>query len=147
MDDLDATFWSDNSACDAPRAALAGVRYNPAAPPLARELAVDLITLSCLSNIGTTVDGDYSDSQSDNEWSGTLVLSYKPVDALLTYASYSKGYKAGGYNLDRSGLNPDSISVADLRFAPEKVDAYELGLKLDQIGRDTGGTPVHKAQL
>src|SRR3546814_5310291 len=29
------------------------------------------------------------------------------------------------------GLNPDSISVADLRFAPEKVDAYELGLKLD----------------
>src|SRR3546814_7923943 len=40
-------------------------------------------------------------------------------------------YKAGGYNLDRSGLNPDSISVADLRFAPEKVDAYELGLKLD----------------
>src|SRR3546814_10708705 len=36
-----------------------------------------------------------------------------------------------GYNLDRSGLNPDSISVADLRFAPEKVDAYELGLKLD----------------
>src|SRR3546814_190818 len=36
-----------------------------------------------------------------------------------------------GYHLDRSGLNPDSISVADLRFAPEKVDAYELGLKLD----------------
>src|SRR3546814_6783725 len=90
---LDATFLSDNSACDAQRAALAGVRDNPAATPLARELAGDLITLSCLSNIGTTVDGDYSDSQSDNEWSGTLVLSYKPVDALLTYASYSNGYK------------------------------------------------------
>src|SRR3546814_2889120 len=87
----------------------------------------DVCSSDLLSNIGTTVDGDYSDSQSDNEWSGTLVLSYKPVDALLTYASYSKGYKAGGYNLDRSGLNPDSISVADLRFAPEKVDAYELG--------------------
>src|SRR3546814_14176074 len=91
----------------------------------------DVCSSDLLSNIGTTVDGDYSDSQSDNEWSGTLVLSYKPVDALLTYASYSKGYKAGGYNLARSGLNPDSISVADLRFAPEKVDAYELGLQLD----------------
>src|SRR3546814_6047932 len=71
---LDATFLSDNSACDAQRAALAGVRDNPAATPLARELAGDLITLSCLSNNGTNVDGDYSDSQSDNEWSGTLEL-------------------------------------------------------------------------
>src|SRR3546814_5077772 len=89
---LDATFLSDNSACDAQRAALAGVRDNPAATPLARELAGDLITLSCLSNIGTTVDGDYSDSQSDNEWSGTLVLSYKPVDALLTYAKIGRAH-------------------------------------------------------
>src|SRR3546814_18517996 len=119
MDDLDATFWSDNSACDAPRAALAGVRYNPAAPPLARELAVDLITLSCLSNIGTTVDGDYSDSQSDNEWSGTLVLSYKPVDALLTYASYSKGYKEGGYNqIGRARVGKECVSTCRSRWSP-----------------------------
>ena len=32
------------------------------------------------------------------------MLSYKPTDRLLTYASYSRGYKAGGFNLDRSAL-------------------------------------------
>ena len=32
------------------------------------------------------------------------MLSYKPTDELLTYASYSRGYKAGGFNLDRSAL-------------------------------------------
>src|SRR3546814_17670437 len=102
---LDATFLSDNSACDAQRAALAGVRDNPAATPLARELAGDLITLSCLSTIGTTVDGDYSDRQSDNEWSGTLFLISKPVAPLFTYSSASKGYPAGVYKPNRTGVN------------------------------------------
>src|SRR3546814_5774583 len=69
---LDATFLSDNSACDAQRAALAGVRDNPAATPLARELAGDLLTLSCLSNIGTTVAGDYSRSQRSEEHTSEL---------------------------------------------------------------------------
>ena len=32
------------------------------------------------------------------------MLSYKPTRRLLTYASYSRGYKAGGFNLDRSAL-------------------------------------------
>jgi len=36
--------------------------------------------------------------------SGTAVISYKPTDRLLTYASYSRGYKSGGFNLDRSAL-------------------------------------------
>ena len=29
-------------------------------------------------------------------------VSWKPVDSTLFYASYSRGYKAGGFNLDRS---------------------------------------------
>ena len=40
----------------------------------------------------------------ESKLSGTAVLSYKPTDRLLTYASYSRGYKAGGFNLDRSAL-------------------------------------------
>jgi len=44
------------------------------------------------------------DSRSENKLSGTIVLSYKPTPELLTYASYSRGYKAGGFNLDRSAL-------------------------------------------
>ena len=44
------------------------------------------------------------DKKSESKLSGTVVLSYKPTDRLLTYASYARGYKAGGFNLDRSAL-------------------------------------------
>ena len=44
------------------------------------------------------------DSRSESRLSGTAVVSYKPTDRILTYASYSRGYKAGGFNLDRSAL-------------------------------------------
>jgi outer membrane receptor protein involved in Fe transport len=58
------------------------------------------------------------------------------VDEILTYASYSKGYKAGGFNLDRSALtagpaNGYAVNTADLQFGAEKVDAYEIGAKLN----------------
>ncbi|WP_168713116.1 MULTISPECIES: TonB-dependent receptor [Sphingomonas] len=46
-----------------------------------------------------------SDSQVEKKFSGTAVLSYKPTESLLTYLSYSRGYKAGGYNLDRSAFS------------------------------------------
>ena len=44
------------------------------------------------------------DSRTEGRLSGTAVLSFKPTDQLLTYLSYSRGYKAGGFNLDRSAL-------------------------------------------
>ena len=88
-----------------------------------------------------------NDSHSENKLSGTAVVSYKATDRLLTYASYSRGYKAGGYNLDRTALArflaldsaPDhpvipgavrpGASFADLRFKPETNDAFEIGAK------------------
>jgi outer membrane receptor protein involved in Fe transport len=45
-----------------------------------------------------------NDRRTESKLSGTVVLSYKPTERLLTYASYSRGYKAGGFNLDRSAL-------------------------------------------
>ena len=91
--------------------------------------------------------------KTETEWTGTGVLSFKPVDKVLAYASFSKGYKAGGFNLDTSALDATCNAaipacaaqlarpantpgngrpeVADLLFAPEKVDAYEIGVKFD----------------
>jgi iron complex outermembrane recepter protein len=48
------------------------------------------------------------------------VLSYKPSNKLLAYFSYSQGYKSGAFNV--SGLSSVPVS-------PEKVNAYELGIK------------------
>lgn len=51
-------------------------------------------------------------------------VSYEPSKAVLLYASYSKGYKQGGFNgrplADASEVN---------QFAPEELDTYEVGLK------------------
>ena len=90
---------------------------------------------------------DYRDSDSltEGRLSGTAVLSYKPTEQLLTYASYSRGYKAGGFNLDRAGLerfggNGAVIAQLDhfdaLKFKPETNDALELGAKYNGRGID-----------
>ena len=111
------------------------------------------------------------DTHTENKLSGTVVLSFKPTDRLLTYASYSRGYKAGGFNLDRSALfrassSPGSpplsgfgavcvsatqpncqgqvASGADLEFKPEINDAVELGAKYKGRGFDVNLTLFHQ---
>ena len=62
------------------------------------------------------------------------------ADDLLLYASYSRGYKAGGFNLDRSALKSPILPfaatpggaqalVGNLQFDPEINNAYEIGAK------------------
>ncbi len=90
--------------------------------------------LPCVIN-GTTGPGFNPSSPggtiNENRFTGTAVLSVKPVDELLVYGSYSRGYKAGGFNLDSSALNAATPSARDLSFQPEDVNAFELGAKLD----------------
>ena len=118
-------------------------QLNPAVAGLAAALAGQqglsgLVAAPCVVN---SVEGDFSDRKKEGEWSGTAVLSFKPTDDLMTYASYSRGYKAGGFNLDRAPLfNQASLvtttDISVLRFQPEKVDAFELGAKFDGRGID-----------
>ncbi len=55
-------------------------------------------------------------------FTGRVVIDHRFSDDLLGYASYSRGYKAGGINPGEAG--------ADVRgFDPEFVDAFEVGLK------------------
>lgn len=141
-----ADFNNNNATCAALQAStLRNVATNPALGSAAT-LAGGILTLGCLGNGSTTLNSlDLRDKISDGEFSGTAVLSWKPIDELLLYGSYSKGYKAGGYNLDRfqlgtTGVNPipavfsprSNADVTSLRFAAEKVNAFELGLKYSQ---------------
>ena len=93
-----------------------------------------LATLGCLAI--TSPGFEYDLEQNDDDVSGTLGLSYRPNDDLMIFGSYSRGFKAGGINLDRAGTlltlpgdNTDPLNFLDPRFKPETVDAYELGLK------------------
>ncbi len=72
----------------------------------------------------------------DKEWSGTLKASYRFSPEVFTYASYARGYKGGGFNLDRTqsvnGLPSGGLGVVpinDTSFPAEFVDSYELGMK------------------
>jgi outer membrane receptor protein involved in Fe transport len=140
-----ADLNNNNATCAALQPALSPIATN-AALGSAATLAGGILTLGCLGNASTSLNAlNLNDRISDGEFSGTAVLSWKPTNDLLLYGSYSKGYKAGGYNLDRfqlgsTGLNAipavfaprTNADVTSLRFAAEKVDAFELGLKYVQ---------------
>lgn len=70
----------------------------------------------------------------DDAWTGTVALSWAFSDTQNVYASYSRGFKAGGLNNDQQGLDVTPVLVggtpADgIAWDPEKTDAYEIGHK------------------
>lgn len=128
---FDASFGNDNTICPQNRALLSGLLTTPLAA-----LAGGIIGLSCQGNSSSEINGlMLDDERKEDKLTGTAVLSWKPTDDLLVYGSYSRGYKAGGFNLDRSALgNPVTFNVANvdpatLQFAEETVTAYEIGIK------------------
>lgn len=66
------------------------------------------------------VDGEIS----DDAWTGNLILNYHVNDDVSVYASYSRGFKAGGFALDSAAAR-----VGSFQFDNETADNYELGLK------------------
>lgn len=136
---LDANLLSDGTGCASIRGSIARLNTlattNPALAPIingptgvAAQLT-QLAALPCVANLNTTIDGSYSGDRDEDEISGTAVLSWQATPQLLAYASYSRGYKAGGFNFDRSGLSPTTPNASQLEFEPETVDAFEVGAK------------------
>jgi outer membrane receptor protein involved in Fe transport len=139
--DLNAAFHNDNLACIQNQAAIGPFLANPGLAPVVGAI----IGLSCQGNSTAELDGvTISDQRKEHKLTGTGVLSYKATDNLLLYGSFSRGYKAGGFNLDRSALKSPIVSfaaaggaqalVGALQFDPETVDAFELGGKFTARG-------------
>ena len=112
--DLDATFNGDNPLCGA-----------LAASPTLSALA----SYPCAFNY--VPNGSASTDLKEDQFTGTAVVSFKPTDNSMVYASYARGYKAGGFNLDRSAFTVGKINMDKLKFAPETVNSFEIGAKLD----------------
>ncbi|MEW4449278.1 TonB-dependent receptor [Qipengyuania sp. JC766] len=144
--EFDATFGNDNIFCPQQRALQNATLLNPtflanfpaALRPTFQGLGGGLVSLSCQGNSTSELDGvSIDDEREEDQFTGTAILSWKPTDDLLLYGSYSRGYKAGGFNLDRSALqaspvvgNPAVTGSADnLQFEEETVTAYEIGAK------------------
>jgi iron complex outermembrane receptor protein len=69
--------------------------------------------------IGTDLGPFAQPTRTDSKFLPSAGIQYDLYQDVMAYATYSKGFKAGGYNFA-------SRAVA---FAPESVDAYEVGLK------------------
>ncbi len=133
---LNATFGNDNTICPAQQAALSPFLGNAGLAPVAG----GIIGLSCQGNSTSELNGvSIANRRSEDQLSGTAIVSWRPSSDLMVYGSYSRGYKAGGFNLDRSALKSPIASFAsvggaqalvnNLAFAPETVNAFELGAK------------------
>lgn len=57
-----------------------------------------------------------------NNWTPRFVAAYQWTPAIMTYASISRGYKAGGFNIAFAGS-------PKFKFSDEQAWNYELGLK------------------
>lgn len=143
---FNATFGNDNTVCTTVQGLVlndlttttAGTATQSAT---ARALAGALIGLSCQGNSTAELNNVAINSKrAEDKFTGTAILSYKATDDLLLYTSFSRGYKAGGFNLDRSALKSPIFPfaatpggaqslVGALQFDPELVNSYEAGAK------------------
>ncbi len=80
-----------------------------------------------------------------NKFTPKATISFKPNDDTTLYASYSQGFKGGGFDprgvgtsapTTNANLIPSDAEVAAfLTFRPEKVDSYEIGYKANMLDR------------
>ncbi|MET0536280.1 MAG: TonB-dependent receptor, partial [Steroidobacter sp.] len=126
----------------------ARIRQNLATPPgpgnIGAQLTVAPTPPAAVNGIATFVgtacstanDHAYTglttrqNSIDEDDVSGTAKLAFRFNEQAMSYLSYARGYKASGYNLDRTRLTPVQPSVIrDTSFVEELVDSYELGVK------------------
>jgi outer membrane receptor protein involved in Fe transport len=117
---LGATITSNTPGCAA-ALALHGLAL-ATLPAMARGLI-------CIPNLDPRYDGFYETERDGGDWSGTAALSNRFSDSWDAYFSYSRGYKAGGFQFDRSGMDPLAPSLTQLMFEEETADSFEGGIK------------------
>ncbi|MGV8929174.1 MAG: TonB-dependent receptor [Brevundimonas sp.] len=95
----------------------------------------------CINQLNPDFDGrSYLQTFKDDDISGKFAAQYRFNPELMVYASYARGFKAGGFNLERSSAprvagssNPSPID--DTSFDSETVQSYELGFKSTLFNR------------
>ena len=69
---------------------------------------------------------------SEDALTGTANLAYQWTKTLMTYVIFSRGYKAGGYNLDRDAGTAGGVvapKINPIRFRPETAESTEAGIR------------------
>jgi len=145
---LTTDYTTTGSSCDQAEAgfgALAGL--------IGAAGATSIVGGLCLNAQNNDFDalGVYTQDRSEEELTGTIKLAWNINDDIMLYGSYARGYKSGGFNLDRvniacpfggrttttiaglacvnTTLPVDFQPNPDTSFEGEKADSWELGIK------------------
>ncbi|NBP95858.1 MAG: TonB-dependent receptor, partial [Gammaproteobacteria bacterium] len=77
----------------------------------------------------------FNDSEDWSNFTPKVGLTWNISDAMMGYASYSRGFRSGGYNVRFSDTSlvtsPDAPGSTPGPYNEEVVDALEIGLKTD----------------
>ena len=121
-----------------------GVPFASLPAPPRQTIINNVVGFSCLpwvNPLHNAASRDSHQERSEKEWSGTLKFAYRANENAMFYLSGARGYKAGGFNLDRvqssNGLSSGGTGVTpvlDTSFPGEFVDSYELGTKTTWAG-------------
>ena len=108
------------------------------APPLGTALGNGLFGTGCFAftapaDLPTTAFGiptpqTFDQDFEDDELIYTGKIGYDITPDISSYASFTHGFKSGGFNLDATAAIPVN-GVSDPSFESEEVDAYEIGIK------------------
>lgn len=73
------------------------------------------------------VAADFDESESWTDFSPRVSVDHQLSEAAMLYASYSEGFKSGGYNVR---ANTVEVPTSQEAYKPETVSSYEVGAKL-----------------
>jgi outer membrane receptor protein involved in Fe transport len=141
--ELDSVYSNPNGGlgCDAmltnPAQVVAALVARGLTVAQASAAAPQIVGIGCLPWTNVRHNGRIaSQSREENEFSGTVKAAYRFNSGVLGYVSAARGYKAGGFNLDRvqssNGLSNGAAGIApvsDTSFPGEFVNSFELGAK------------------
>ena len=136
---FDATFGNDNTACTLNQASLLPFLANPALSAALQAASSASAARATAPRSSTAFRSTTSARRTSSPAPACCPTSRTTI--CCSTAAISRGYKAGGFNLDRSALQVADLSPfasrraarrrwsAELQFDPEIVDAFELGGK------------------
>ena len=95
--------------------------------------------LGGIAPVALVTDSDFKGSRKFTKFTPRASISFKPTDDHLIYASYSSGFKGGGFDprgnstgapdTNRDGVRSYDEIFSFLTFDPETVNSYEIGYK------------------
>ena len=114
--------------------ACTAVLSQPLPPSLAplRPLVAAFTCIAQITAVGTPGVGPvpFDKTFKDNELVYTGKVLWQPSANINTYASFTHGYKSGGFNLDPSAAIVSTVNPSGSpTFRSETVNAYEIGIK------------------